>query len=335
MEDNYSNRGNLPKEDKNSFIENQITELFRQLRKVSLDAQNAFLRWSATRHDTIEQLQELNQNVFKNNVIQALAGTSVVGVLSVAGFFTAGVAGMAFSLAGSVVMFGGLFMTPPLESDQFKKVKQEIYKDQEACSELQKMFHILEYLISQLAEFLKPLHADPMLLRLMEGSGFDFLRERVIFEDGAWFFRGSTTTARVSASAAVCSFIITELLPLSTWVFFKCDLEPHRGSTSPEAEYVRRFMTELESLSKTEIKCLVESFIDKKFTEAYSRIDCDKQTENQVGDAVNADDDTAQYDDETSRATAKGQRLLPKGSYSQSRPGVPVVNGLLNSLMGN
>jgi len=72
-------------------------------------------------------------------------------------------------------------------------------------------------------------------------------------------------------------------------------------------------MIELESSDVEVIKGLVESFIGKKFAEAYSRMDCDKQTENQVGDADDADDDYVQYDDETSRATAERQRLLPEG----------------------
>ena len=315
--ENNDNRGNLPQADKNSFIENQITELFRQLRKASLTAQNAFLRWSAARHDAIEQLQKLNKNDSP-----ALAGVSLVTIqliLLAAVLFTAGGAGMAFSLAGSVVMLGNTVMTtlascktkrPPLESDQKKGMQLTIQKDQEACSDLQKQFHNLELLISQLAEFLKPLQADPMLQRLLEGSGFDFLREREIYE-GVSFFRGATTSARASASSAMCSFVLTVLLPLSSWISFKCHCELNRGS--PDVENVKRIMTELESSDVEVIKGLVESFIEKKFTEAYSRMDCDKQTENQVGDADDADDDYVQYGDETSRATAERQRLLPEG----------------------
>jgi len=84
------NRGRLPKEDKNSFIKNQIKELFRQLRKVSLNVQSAFLRGSATRHDAMKQLRVLNTNDLKDNML-VLAGTSVSveGILSTSAGFAA------------------------------------------------------------------------------------------------------------------------------------------------------------------------------------------------------------------------------------------------------
>ena len=319
--ENNDNKGNLPREDQNSFIENQITELFRQLRTVSLDVQNAFLRWTSTRHDAMKQLEVLNTNDLKYK-IPATTGTSVAWILSLVGFtaapVTGGMVAIAFFLAGSMAVLGGLVMStscrtkrPPLESHQNKALQLTIQKDQEACSDLQKQFYNLEFLISQLGEFFKPLHVDPMLQRLLEGSGFDFLREREIYEDGVSFFRGATTSARASASSAMCSFVLTVLLPLSSWIPFKCHCELNRGS--PDVENVKRIMTELESSDVEVIKGLVESFIEKKFTEAYSRIDCDKQTENQVGDADDADDDYVQYGDETSRATAERQRLLPEG----------------------
>ena len=53
-----------------------------------------------------------------------------------------------------------------------------IQDDREACSELQKQLDSLENFISSLAEFLKPLHDEAVLLRELEGSGFEFLSQR-------------------------------------------------------------------------------------------------------------------------------------------------------------
>ena len=110
----------------------------------------------------------------------------IIGILRVAGLiaapFTIG-AGIVVSIvgagicgAGALVMSCSKVAEIILETLGLKEVQAAIEDDREACSELQKQLDPLENFISSLAEFLKPLHDDAVLLRELEGSGFEFLR---------------------------------------------------------------------------------------------------------------------------------------------------------------
>ena len=336
-------RGDLLGENHDSFIVSQITEQFGQLRRLSVDLQNAFLRWISIRSRTMQQLEELATKLHKITNIAAAAGAtmgSVGGILSVAGLIatpltlgvvgsiaaTMMVAGASIGGAGAFVLSGSPVVEALLLKLGLKDVQAAIEKDREACTELQQQLDSLENFVHGVAEFLKPLPADPMLLRPLEGSGFEFLRERIAFEDvgsstegkgesGARFLRDVTSAATISASAAAGSVVSAALLNLDITLLVKSSLELHRGSTSRAVEDIRRILNELECPDEEEIQGLVESFIDKKFTEAYNKTDSDKQGKNQIGDADDGDfDDDAQYDGEMSRATGEKQRLLPKES---------------------
>ena len=306
-----------------SFIVNQITEKFEQLRQRREELNKAFVRWIPKRRQTKEQLQELasklhehHRNVNITTVTGASMGT-VGGVLSIAGLiaapFTFG-AGIVVSLigagiggAGGLVMSGSKVAEIILTKLGLKDVQQAIDEDREACTDLQQQLDTLESFISDLARFLKPLHDDAVLMRELEGSGFEFLHglfpndyttsaeEKVEF--GARFFRTITSAATVSASAVATagalarsaalagtraahiagSVISAALLPLDITLLVKSSLELHRGSTSKIVEDIRKILEELECPEEKEIELLVESFIDEKFTEAYNRIDCEKE----------------------------------------------------------
>ena len=314
-------------ENHESFIVNQITEQFEQLRRLREELQNAFLGWIPIRRRTREQLEELatklhehHRNVNITTITGASMGT-VGGILSVAGLiaapFTFG-AGIVVSLvgagiggAGGLVMSGSKVVEIILEKLGLKEVQTAIEEDHEASRNLTLLLDSVENFISQLAQFLKPLHDDARLIRELEGRGFDFLCDRIFFEDvgssteekvefGARFFRAATSAATISASAVATvgavarsaalagtraahiagSVIGAALLPLDITLLVKSSLELHRGSTSTAVEDIRKILSDLECPDDDEVQGLVESFIDEKFTEAYNKMQCNTTREN-------------------------------------------------------
>ena len=349
-------------ENHESFIVNQITAQFEQLRKLREGLHDAFLSWIPIRTRTKEQLEKLatklhehHRNVNISTITGASMGT-IGGILSVAGLiaapFTFG-AGIVVSLvgagiggAGGLVMSGSKVVEIILEKLGLKEVQAAIEDDREACSELQKQLDSLENFISSLAEFLKPLHDDAVLLRELEGirSGFEFLSQRISYEEisasteervefGARFFRAATSAATISASAAATagavarsaaiagtraahvagSVISAALLPLDITLLVKSSLELHRGSTSAAVQDIRRILDKLECPDKGEIQGLVESFIDEKFTEAYNKMDDDKEQE-QNRDSDDSNEQDKQNDDIDKRQGTEKEILLPNDS---------------------
>ena len=261
---------------------------------------------------------------------------TIGGILSVAGLiaapFTFG-AGIVVSLvgagiggAGGLVMSGSKVVEIILEKLGLKEVQAAIEDDREACSELQKQLDSLENFISSLAEFLKPLHDDAVLLRELEGSGFEFLSQRISNEEigasteervefGARFFRAARSAAIAGTRAAhvAGSVISAALLPLDITLLVKSSLELHRGSTSAAVQDIRRILDEHECPDKGEIQGLVESFIDEKFTEAYNKMDDDKEQE-QNRDSDDSNEQDKQNDDIDKRQGTEKEILLPNDS---------------------
>ena len=347
-------------EDHESFIVKQITEQFEQLCKLREELHDAFLSWIPIRTRTKEQLEELatklhehHRNVNISTITGASMGT-VGGILSVAGLITApftfgsgivvSLVGAGIGGAGGLVMSGSKVVDIILEKLGLKEVQETIEDDRKACSELQKQLDALENFISSLAEFLKPLHDDAVLLRELEGSGFEFLSQRISYEEigasikervdfGARFFRAVTSAATISASAAATagavarsaaiagtraahvagSVISAALLPLDITLLVKSSLELHRGSTSAAVQDIRRILDELECPEKEEIQGLVESFIDEKFTEAYNKIDDDKKQE-QEQDSDDSNEQDEQNDDIDKGQGTEKEILLPNES---------------------
>ena len=216
-------------EDHESFIVKQITEQFEQLRKLRDELHDAFLSWIPIRTRTKKQLEELatklhkhHRNVNISTVTGASMGTTG-GILSVAGLiaapFTFGagivvsIVGAAIGGAGGLVMSGSKVAEIILEKLGLKEVQAAIEDDRKACSKLQEQLDSLENVVSSLAELVKQLHDDAVLLRELEGSGFEFLSQRISYEEigasteervefGARFFRAATSAATISASAA-------------------------------------------------------------------------------------------------------------------------------------
>ena len=352
-------------EDHESFIVKQIPEQFEQLRRLRDELHDAFLSWIPIRTHTIKQLEELATKLHEHHTnvnISTLTGASmgtIGGTLLVAGLvaapFTLG-SGIVVSLvgagiggAGGLVMSGSKVADIILEQLGLKEVQAAIEDDREACSELQKQLDALENFISSLAEFLKPLHDDAVLLRELEGSGFEFLSQRISYEEigasteervefGARFFRAATSAATISASAAATagavarsaaiagtraahvagSVISAALLPLDITLLVKSSLELHRGSTSAAVQDIRRILDELECPDKGEIQGLVESFIDEKFTEAYNKMDDDKEQE-QNRDSDDSNEQDKQNDDIDKRQETEKEILLPNDSLKLTK----------------
>ena len=340
-------------EDHESFIVKQIPEQFEQLRRLRDELHDAFLSWIPIRTHTIKQLEELATKLHehhRNVNISTLTGASmgtIGGTLLVAGLvaapFTLG-SGIVVSLvgagiggAGGLVMSGSKVADIILEQLGLKEVQAAIEDDREACSELQKQLDALENFISSLAEFLKPLHDDAVLLRELEGSGFEFLSQRISYEEigasteervefGARFFRAATSAPTIMAASAAAtagavassallagSGINPGLLPLDIRLIIKSSLELHRGSTSAAVQDIRRILDELECPEKGEIQGLVESFIDEKFTEAYNKMDDDKEQE-QDQDSDDSNEQDEQNDDIDKQQRTEKEILLPNES---------------------
>ena len=281
-----------------------------------------------------------------------IIGKLIIGILRVAGLiaapFTFGAAivvsivGAGIGGAGGLVVSGSKVVEIILEKLGLKEVQAVIEDDREACSELQKQLDSWENFISSLAEFLKPLHDDAVLLRELEGSGFECLSQRISYEEisasteervefGARFFRAATSAATASAaatagavarSAAIAgmraaqvagSVISAALLPLDITLLVKSSLELHRGSTSAAVQDIRRILGKRECPDKGEIHGLVESFIDEKFTEAYNKMDDDKEQE-QNRDSDDSNEQDKQNDDIDKRQRTEKEILLPNDS---------------------
>ena len=330
-------------EDHESFIVKQITEQFEQLRKLRDELHDAFLSWIPIRTRTKKQLEELatklhkhHRNVNISTVTGASMGTTG-GILSVAGLiaapFTFG-SGIVVSLvgagiagAGGLVMSGSKVAEIILEKLGLKEVQAAIEDDRKACSKLQEQLDSLENVVSSLAELVKQLHDDAVLLRELEGSEFEYLSQRISCEEigasteervefGTRFFGAATSTATISASTAATagavarsaaiagtraahvagSVISAALLPLDITLLVKSSLELHRGSTSAAVQDIRQILDKLECPDKREIQGLVKSFIDEKFTEAYKNTDDDKEQE-QNRDSDDSNEQDKQNDD--------------------------------------
>ena len=330
-------------ENHKSFILKQIRAQCEQLCKLREELHDAFRSWIPIRTRTRKQLEELatklhehHRNVNISTITGASMGT-IGGILSVAGLiaapFTFGagivvsIVGAAIGGAGGLVMSGSKVAEIILEKLGLKEVQEAIEDDCKACNKLQEQLDSLENVISSLAELVKQLQDDKVLLRELEGSGFEFLSQRISNEEigasteervefGARFFRAATSAATISASAAATagavarsaaiagtraahvagSVISAALLPLDITLLVKSSLELHRGSTSAAVQDIRRILDELECPDKGEIQGLVESFIDEKFTEAYNKMDDDKEQE-QNRDSDDSNEQDKQNDD--------------------------------------
>ena len=347
-------------EDHESFIVKQIPEQFEQLRKLRDELHDAFRSWIPIRTHTKKQLEELAKKLHehhRNVNISKATGVSmgtIGGILSVAGLiaapFTFGfgivvsLVGVGIGGTGGLVLSGSKVLDIILEKLGLKKVQTAIEDDREACSELQKQLDALENFISSLAKFLKPLHDDAVLLRELEGSGFEFLSQGISYEEigasteereefGARFFRAATSATTISASAAATAGAVTRsallagtraahvagsvisaaLLPLDITLLVKSSLELHRGSTSAAVRDIRRILDELECPEKGEIQGLVESFIDEKFTEAYNKMNDDKKQEQDQDSDYSKEQDKQNDDVDKGQETEK-EILLPNES---------------------
>ena len=339
-------------QDKDSLGINQISEKFEQLRMLRMELIDNFVRWIPIRQRTMEQLKELatklhqhHRNVNILTITGASMGT-VGGALSIAGLiaapFTLG-AGLIVSLvgagiggAGGLVMSGSKVVEIILEKLGLKDVQAAIKEDYEACTKLQQQLDCLEDFISKLAQVLKPLNDDAILLRELEGTGFDFLRERIICDDigsstgervdiGAKFFRTVSATATITTSAVatagalarsatagnlarsaalagipaaqVAGFVLSAaLIPLDITLLVKSSLELHRGSTSSAVEEIRQIINDLKCPDVEEIKGLVESFIDEKFIEAYNKMDDETNEKNYIDVDLEDNSDDKNYE---------------------------------------
>ena len=305
-------------ENKDSLVSNQIKEQLEQMRRLRMDLINDFACWIPIRQRTMKQLEELERKLheYRRKVnISTVSGASmgtVGGILSIAGLIAAPftlVAGLIVSLvgvgiggAGGLVMSSAKVVEMILEKLSLKDVQAVINEDYKACTKLQEQLDSLGDFISKLAQFLKPLHDDPVLLRELEGTDFDFLRERIIFDNigsstgervdiGAKFFRTITAAAPLTSSTFATataiarsatlagtrtalitgSVISAVLIPLDITLLVKSSLELHRGSTSSAGEEIRQKINDLKCPDAEESEGMVERFIAEKFREAYSR----------------------------------------------------------------
>ena len=349
-------------EDKDSLVINQITEQFEQLRMLRMELINNFVRWIPIRQRTMEQLKELETKL-RNGDISTFIGElmeTVGHLLSIAGLFapivvpfTSGV-GLIVSRVGAAIGVAGFFLikNSNLAKIVFKQVglkdvQSAIKEDHEACTKLQQQLDCLGDFISKLAQFLKPLHDDAILLRELEGNGFDFLRERIISDDigssteervdiGAKFFRTVTAAATITKSAVATagavarsaapagtraahvdgSVINATLIPLDITLLVKSSLEPHWVSTFSAVEEIRQRINDLKCPDAEEIKGLVESFIDEKFTEAYNKMDDETNEENCIDVDLEDNSDVNNYEskieDSEERRETDRERLWPK-----------------------
>ncbi|XP_068762403.1 apolipoprotein L3-like [Montipora capricornis] len=320
---------------KDSLIVNQTREGFEELHRLRMKLIYAFVQWIPIRQRTIKRLEELATKLHehhRNVNIATVTGTSmctVGSILSAAGLITAPFtfgAGIIVSLVGAgiggtggLAMSGSKVVEKILEKLRLKDVQLAIDEDHTACVELEQQLDSLKDFISQLAELLNslktPLPDDALLLRELEGNGFQFLRARIFsnvigsstkerVDISAKFFRAVSAAAPLSTSAIataravartaamagtrvahyVGSAISFVILPFDVVLLVRSSLELHRGSTSSAVEEIRQRLSDLRCPDVEEIQGLVKSFIDDKFNEAYNKMNDKTNKENGVGD---------------------------------------------------
>ena len=311
-------------ENKDSLGINQITEQLEQLLMLRMELVHNFGRWIPIRQRSMEQLKELETKLHKHHrdvntstIIGSSMGTAGIALWIASLFATYFIfgAGLVAILVGAgiggAVMYGTNVFETILKKLGLKNVQAAIKEDHEACTKLQQQLDCLDDFISNLVQFLKPLHYDPILLRELEATGFDFLRERIISNDmgsstgervdiGAKFFRTVTAPATITTSAVATAGAVAHgaalagtcaayvagsvagavLIPLDITLLVKSSLELHRGSTSLAVEEIRQIINDLKCPDVEEIKGLVDSFIDEKFTESYNKMDDETNDDN-------------------------------------------------------
>ena len=98
----------------------------------------------------------------------------------------------------------------------------------------------------------------------------------------------------------------------------KSSLELHRGSTSSAVEEIRQRINDLKCPDVEEIKGLVDSFIDEKFTEAYNKMDDETNEENYIDVDLEDNSDDNNYETQIEDSEERGnwetdrERLWPK-----------------------
>ena len=344
-------------ENKDSLGINQITQQLEQLPMLRMELVRNFGRWIPIRQRSMAQLKELETKLLKHHrdvntstIIGSSMGTAGIAlwIASLIATYFIFDAGLVPILVGAgivgAMMYGTNVFETILEKLGLKNVQAAIKEDHEACTKLQQQLDCLEDFISKLVQFLKPLHDDAILLRELEGTEFDFLRERIISDDigssteervdiGAKFFRTVTAAATITKSAVATagavarsaapagtraahvdgSVINATLIPLDITLLVKSSLEPHGLSTFSAVE---ERINDLKCPDVEEIKGLVESFIDEKFIEAYNKMDDETNEENYINVDLedNSDDNNyeTQIEDSEERRETDRARLWPK-----------------------
>ena len=115
-------------------------------------------------------------------------------------------------------------------------------------------------------------------------------------------------------AAQVAGFVISAaLIPLDITLLVKSALKLHRGSTSSAVEEIRQIINDLKCPDEEEIKGLVESFIDEKFTEAYNKMDDETNEENYIDVDLEDNSDDNNYEipieDSEERRETDAERL--------------------------
>ena len=336
-------------ENKDSLGINQITQQLEQLPMLRMELVRNFGRWIPIRQRSMAQLKELETKLLKHHrdvntstIIGSSMGTAGIAlwIASLIATYFIFDAGLVPILVGAgivgAMMYGTNVFETILEKLGLKNVQAAIKEDHEACTKLQQQLDCLEDFISKLAQILKPLNDDAILLRELEGTGFDFLRERIICDDigsstgervdiGAKFFRTVSATATITTSAVATAgafarsatagdfarsaalvgqpvvqvagcIISAVLIPLDVTLLVKSSLKLHRGSTSSAVEEIRQIINDLKCPDVEEIKGLVESFIDEKVIEAYNKMDEETNEENCIDVDLEDNSDDKNYE---------------------------------------
>ena len=226
---------NLPKK---QDLENEVREKFAQLRRLSVELQNALFRWTLIRATTIQQLKSLAEHlkIIEPEFVLGFAVTRFIILY----YFIIGWPLIVF-LINKMTISADARLQKMIDGRlglRLGKVQASIEEDHKVCLKLQQQLDFLENFISTLAEFLIPLNDNAVLLKEMGESGFEFLYNWIArevmdrstvtkVEFCSKFLRAATSTPTMSSSIpdqCLLPFLFLKLLGQTPWLALRLDV---------------------------------------------------------------------------------------------------------------
>ena len=264
---------NLPKK---QDLVNEVREKFAQLRRLSVELQNALFRWILIRATTIQQLKSLAEHlkIIEPEFVLGFAVTRFIILY----YFIIGWPLIGF-LINKMTIAADAGLEKMIDARlglELGKVQASIEGDHKVCLKFQQQLDFLENFISTLAEFLIPLNDNAVLLKEMGEPGFEFLYKWIArevmdrstvtkVEFCAKFLRVATSASTMSSSipaAKSATVFVSEVARAGVMARAEARCEAIRTGT--RAKYIADSGIDIKSdLFPLDIALFVESSLKR------------------------------------------------------------------------